>query len=199
LISDAVKTLARKSVLPLAAGLVRLGVTPNVVSIVGFLLNIGVAVIIATGNQLIAGVLVLVVGLFDMLDGAVARVGGRVTVFGGFLDSTLDRYSEAVIFFGLLALYTGQGQTTEVLLIYAVIVGSIMVSYTRARAEGLSLSCEVGWLARPERVALIGFGLILNQVTIVLWILAIMTNFTAFQRVLHVYRTTRNTPSKDGN
>lgn len=190
--------MARRSVLPFASALVRLGVTPNMITIVGFLLNVVVAWVIATGNLLVGGILVLLVGLFDMLDGAVARVGGRVTTFGGFLDSTLDRYSEALVLFGVLVVYTTAGQTTEVFLVYAVIVGSIMVSYARARAEGLGLNCEVGWLPRPERIALIGFGLILNQMTVVLWILAILTNFTAVQRIVHVYRIADKSSSGKG-
>ncbi|MDA8218012.1 MAG: CDP-alcohol phosphatidyltransferase family protein [Dehalococcoidales bacterium] len=189
--TDTLKQRARRGVLPIAAVLVRLGLTPNMVTVIGFLLNVGVGLILAFGYQLAGGILVILVGLFDTLDGAVARVSNRVTIFGGFLDSTLDRYSEAVIFFGLTAFYVREGRMTEVLLVYAVIVGSLMVSYARARAEGLGLDCEVGLLQRPERVALLGLGLIINQVVPVLWLLAVMTNFTAAQRIFHVYRLTR--------
>ncbi|MHB1414399.1 MAG: CDP-alcohol phosphatidyltransferase family protein [Chloroflexota bacterium] len=197
--TDTLKQRARRGVLPIAAVLVRLGLTPNTITIIGFLLNVGVGLVLALGYQLAGGILVLLVGLFDTLDGAVARVSNRVTIFGGFLDSTLDRYSEAVIFFGLTAFYLREGRTTEVLLVYAVIVGSLMVSYARARAEGLGLDCEVGLLQRPERVALLGFGLIINQVVPVLWLLAVMTNFTAAQRIFHVYRLTRQSESSQDN
>ncbi len=197
--SRALKDLARRSTLPVAAALVRLGVTPNMLTIVGFLLNVGVGVVIATGHLFAGGLFLLVAGLFDMLDGAVARLGQRVTVFGGFLDSTLDRYSEAAVFLGLLALYARQGRTTEVLLVYAVIVGSLMVSYTRARAEGLGLRCDVGWLQRPERIALLGLGLLFNAVVPVLWVLAIFTNLTTMQRVAHVYRLTESAGRSEGH
>jgi CDP-diacylglycerol--glycerol-3-phosphate 3-phosphatidyltransferase len=191
LLSAIAKNFARRSVLPVAAALLRLGVTPNALTLIGFALNIAVAAVIGYGFQTAGGLLLLFAGLFDMLDGAVARLGGKVTVFGGFLDSTLDRYSEAVILFGLLVLYTSQGSTTETMLVYAVIVGSLMVSYARARAEGLGLDCSVGWLQRPERILLLGLGLIVNQVVPVLWLLAVFTNVTTVQRIWHVYRITR--------
>ncbi|MHB9092938.1 MAG: CDP-alcohol phosphatidyltransferase family protein, partial [Chloroflexota bacterium] len=158
MLSTIAKNFARRSVLPVAAALLRMGITPNALTLIGFALNVAVAAVIGFGFQTTGGLLVLFAGLFDMLDGAVARLGGKVTIFGGFLDSTLDRYSEAVIFFGLLVLYTNQGRDTEVLLVYAVIVGSLMVSYARARAEGLGLDCSVGWLQRPERILLLGLG-----------------------------------------
>ncbi|MHB1007234.1 MAG: CDP-alcohol phosphatidyltransferase family protein [Chloroflexota bacterium] len=191
MLSTIAKNFARRSVLPVAAALLRMGITPNALTLIGFALNVAVAAVIGFGFQTTGGLLVLFAGLFDMLDGAVARLGGKVTIFGGFLDSTLDRYSEAVIFFGLLVLYTNQGRDTEVLLVYAVIVGSLMVSYARARAEGLGLDCSVGWLQRPERILLLGLGLMLNQVVPVLWLLAVFTNFTTAQRIWHVYRITR--------
>ena len=191
MLSAIAKNFARRSVLPVAAALLRLGITPNTLTLIGFALNVAVAAVIGYGFVTAGGVLVLFAGLFDMLDGAVARLGGQVTVFGGFLDSTLDRYSEAVIFFGLLVLYTSEGRGIETMLVYAVIVGSLMVSYARARAEGLGLDCSVGWLQRPERILLLGLGLVLNQVVPVLWLLAVFTNFTTIQRIWHVYRITR--------
>lgn len=189
--SDDLKSLARRGITPIAAALVRLRVTPNTLTLLGFGLNIAVAVVIGAGFEVTAGALLLFAGFFDMLDGAVARLGDKVSTFGGFLDSTLDRYSEAVVFFGLLALYAGQGRYTESLLIYAVVVGSLMVSYTRARAEGLGLKCEVGWLQRPERIVLLALGLLLGLTVPVLWLLAIFTNFTSLQRIVHIYSTTR--------
>ncbi len=166
------------------------GITPNWLTTIGFVLNIAVGVVLALGYIRIGGVLVLVFGTFDMLDGALARISGKASTFGAFLDSTLDRYSEAVVLFGLLFWYGQQGNLTVVLLAYATIVGSVMVSYTRARAEGLGLQCEVGLLARPERIALLGIGLILDQALIVLAILALFTNVTALQRVIHVWKLT---------
>lgn len=186
----ALKERARLLTLPIARLLVRLGLGPNAVTVIGFLLNVGVALIIASGYLIAGGVLVLFAGWFDMLDGAVARLTQRATLFGSFLDSTLDRYSEAAVLLGLLIHLAREGQTVEVVLAYVAIVGSLMVSYARARAEGLGLQCEVGMLARPERIVLTSVGLIFNLITPVLWILAVFTNVTAVQRVLHIYRIT---------
>jgi CDP-diacylglycerol--glycerol-3-phosphate 3-phosphatidyltransferase len=138
----------------------------------------------------IGGLLVPLVALFDALDGTLARLTGRRSRFGAFLDSTMDRFSEAILYLGLLIFYTRLGAGREILLIYATIVGSLMVSYARARAEGLGLDCKVGLLTRLERVAVLTIALILDQVSAALWILAILTNFTAFQRMYHVWRAT---------
>jgi len=193
LLTDLVtKDRMRRWVLPLTRLVARAGLTPNMLTVIGFLLNAGVAAVLATGRWQLGGVLLLLASAFDLLDGAVAQYANKATAFGAFLDSNLDRLSEAVIYFGLLWVYAPQGTTTEILLIYATIVGSLLVSYARARAEGLGLKCEVGLLARPERVILLALGLLLNQVTIALWLLAILTNLTAGQRVLHVWRILQN-------
>ncbi len=195
MLSQTAKTLARNLAAPIARLLLRLGVTPNQLTVFGFLLNLLVAAVLATGNLLAGGLLLLIAGAFDTLDGSVARLGGKASVFGGFLDSTLDRYSEAASLLGLLYLYTVQGQPLESLLVFITAVGSLMVSYTRARAEGLGLSCEVGLLQRPERIVLLAIGLITGLVLPALIILAVMTNVTTLQRILHVKRLTES----DGN
>jgi CDP-diacylglycerol--glycerol-3-phosphate 3-phosphatidyltransferase len=193
LLTDLVtKDRLRRWALPLTRLVAQAGLTPNMLTVIGFLLNAGVAAVLATGRWQLGGVLLLLASAFDLLDGAVAQYAHKATAFGAFLDSNLDRLSEAVIYFGLLWVYAPQGMTTEILLIYATIVGSLLVSYARARAEGLGLKCEVGLLARPERVILLALGLLLNQVTIALWLLAVLTNLTAGQRVLHVWRILQN-------
>jgi CDP-diacylglycerol--glycerol-3-phosphate 3-phosphatidyltransferase len=161
-------------------------VTPNFLTVVGFLLTCGVAVVIGLGYELLGGVLVLAVGLFDMLDGAMARVRGLKTRFGAFLDSTLDRFSEAVLLGGVLWLH--QDDPRYPLLVLAVVTGSLLVSYTRARAEGLNprVDCEVGLLPRPQRVILLAAGLMTGFIFEALVILAILTNVTTLQRILHV-------------
>ncbi|HUZ00704.1 MAG TPA: CDP-alcohol phosphatidyltransferase family protein [Thermomicrobiaceae bacterium] len=170
----------------------RSGLSPNAFTLLGLALNVFVAGVIASGNLVLAGVLALGAGAFDMLDGAVARVTNRITHFGGFLDSTLDRYSEAVLYFGLLVyLLRAGGNQTGILLVYATVVGSIMVSYARARAEAAGLKAEVGLFARPERVILLALFLILRRPVWALWILAVLTNLTTAQRILHVWRATR--------
>ena len=124
------------------------------------------------------------------MDGTLARLAGRRSRFGAFLDSTVDRLSEAAIYLGLLVHYTQQGGRQESFLIYATIVGSLMVSYARARAECIGIECKMGILTRFERAVVLVVGLILNQMLITLWIMAILSNFTALQRMYHVWRAT---------
>ena len=170
----------------------RTGLSPNAFTIIGLLLNILVAIVIGSGSLVLGGVLALGASAFDMLDGAVARVTNRITRFGGFLDSTLDRYSEAALYCGVLVyLLRSGGNQVGVILVYATVVGSIMVSYARARAEAAGVKAEVGLFARPERVILLAAFLIFQRPVWALWILAILTNLTTAQRILHVWRATR--------
>lgn len=174
-----------------------MGVTPNMVSFAGFAMTIGAAALLATGNLGIGGGVLWVAAMFDMVDGALARVSQLEGKFGAFLDSTLDRYSESITFLGLAIYYANEGNAqTHILLIFLTLVGSWAVSYTRARAEGLNVECKVGILQRPERLVLLIAGLILGLVLPVLWILAVMTNITAFQRIYEVYVRTSTTRSK---
>ncbi len=164
------------------------GVTPNMVTFTGFALTAISAIILATGNFPLGGWLLFGAALFDMLDGALARITDQSSTFGAFLDSTLDRYSESVTFFALAYFYAQQTNArTELVLIFAILVGSLMVSYVKARAEALRVECKAGWLQRPERLFLLIASLILGWLLPVLWILAIMTNITALQRIYEVY------------
>jgi len=176
---------------PLARLIARTGISPNVVTVTGLILNIGVAWVLAQGHMRLGGLLAALVGLLDALDGALARLTGQKSRFGAFLDSFVDRLCEAVLYLGLLIFYTRHGARQEIMLIYAAIVGSLLISYARARAEGLGLECKVGLLTRMERIAILSLALILNRMSIALWVLAILTNFTALQRVYHVWRITR--------
>ncbi|GIV98356.1 MAG: CDP-alcohol phosphatidyltransferase [Herpetosiphonaceae bacterium] len=178
----------------------RLGLTPNMLTLVGFLLTATVALVLADGFLFLGGWLILAAGIFDVFDGALARATNQQSRFGAFLDSTLDRYAEAVIFFGLLLHYQRSAADDErtllAALIFASIVGSLLVSYTRARAEGLGLPCEVGLLGRPERIVILAGGLILGFDHQALWILAIFTNITAVQRVIYVWQQERAAAQK---
>jgi phosphatidylinositol alpha-mannosyltransferase len=166
-------------------------VTPNMLTAVGLLLTLGVTITLARGHLLLAGLLVLVTSAFDMLDGALARAREQHSPFGAFLDSTVDRYAEALIFLGLLLYYQRvEGAQFQVVMVYLAIVGSLMVSYTRARAEALGVSCKVGVLARPERIILLSLGLLTGWMTFALAVLALFTNLTAVQRVYHVWAQT---------
>lgn len=177
--------------------LARLGLTPNALTLIGLLLNALVAGVLALGHPVLGGVLVLVANAFDMLDGALARVSGKGSRFGAFFDSTLDRYAEALIYLGVMAWLVRLGDSWSLLAAYLSVVGSFMVSYSRARAEGLGVQGEVGWLPRPERILLLALALILHQYLLApgLWLLAVMTNFTALQRILYAKKALD--PSRD--
>jgi CDP-diacylglycerol--glycerol-3-phosphate 3-phosphatidyltransferase len=156
-----------------------------------------VAWVLSQGHFFLGGFLVLLSGAFDLLDGALARASGRVTKFGALLDSTFDRFSEAALLIGLIAHYAAINSYSEILLIAAAIVGSMTTSYVRARAEGLGIKCEVGIFTRPERVILLAIGLIINQMLVILWILAILSNLIAWQRLIYVWQQTHGgDPSK---
>jgi CDP-diacylglycerol--glycerol-3-phosphate 3-phosphatidyltransferase len=192
-----VRPLLSSSVAAIVRWLQRYGVTPNMVSFAGFALTIGAAALMATGNLRIGGGLLWVAAMFDMVDGALARVSQGESKFGAFLDSTLDRYSESITFLGLAVYYANLGDAqTHLLLIFLTLVGSWAVSYTRARAEGLDIECKAGILQRPERLVLLIAALILGLVLPVLWVLAVMTNITAGQRIYEVYVKT-TTPQED--
>ncbi len=167
----------------------RTGLTPNQLTLMGLLLNGLVGWVAAEGAFRLAGGLLLLAGIFDMLDGAVARATGRVTRFGGILDSVLDRYAEALVIGGLLVWFTRSSTgTVPVLLCYAVIVGSILVSYVRARAEGAGLQLTQGFFARPERIVVLALGLLAERPIWALWLLAVATNLTVLQRLWLVRR-----------
>jgi len=173
-----------------------MGVTPNMVSFAGFALTICAAAILASGSLRIGGGVLWVAAMLDMVDGALARVSQLESKFGAFLDSTLDRYSESITFLGLAFYYANKGDAqTHLLLIFLTLVGSWAVSYTRARAEGLDIECNVGILQRPERLVLLIASLILGLVLPVLWVLAVMTNITAIQRIYEVYVRTSSSGS----
>jgi len=169
-----------------AARLVK--VSPNVITMVGLALTLVAAVLIGLNLLLPAGLVLLLAGSMDILDGAVARVSGRVHRYGAFLDSTADRYGEGAIYLGMLYLFLVRlHEDPQVFLIAAALLGSLLVSYVRARAQSLGFTCDGGWFARPERVVVTALGLMLGQLTIVLWILAIATNVTAIQRIYLVW------------
>ena len=163
-------------------------ITPSAVTWLGFSIALGAAALIATGHLFVAGFVVLIAGFFDMLDGALARYTGRVTRLGAILDSTLDRVSEAVLLISILVWYIREISTLEVILVSVALLGSLLVSYIRARAEAVGVECEVGLFTRPERVIVMAVGLIVNQVAIALGIIVILSFFTIGQRFLYVRR-----------
>jgi CDP-diacylglycerol--glycerol-3-phosphate 3-phosphatidyltransferase len=175
----------------------RAGFSPNGLTVIGFVLMLLMAVVIAAGYEVAGAGLLLVAGIFDGFDGALARLTNRVSKFGAFLDSTLDRFAEGALYLALVYRAQVRGDALMVYLVVLTLVGSLMVSYTRARAEGLGVECKEGLLTRFERLALVFVGLILTGVwgytplVVILAFLAVFTNVTAVQRILVVYRATR--------
>jgi CDP-diacylglycerol--glycerol-3-phosphate 3-phosphatidyltransferase len=190
------RSLADSVALPLARLLARTPLTPNSLTWLGFFITVGAAVLIAFDHFLVAGALVLVAGLFDMLDGALARLTGRVSCFGAVLDSTLDRLSEAAVLLALLSVFAREQDVTISLLVGVVLLGSLMVSYIRARMEGMGIECKAGIFTRPERVVIISLGLMLHQFNYALLsalsIVAFFSWITVIERLVYAWRQTRN-------
>jgi CDP-diacylglycerol--glycerol-3-phosphate 3-phosphatidyltransferase len=167
--------------------LARTPVTPNSITLLSFLLAIGTAVLIATENFLVAGLVFLLAGLLDIVDGALARQTNRVTLFGAILDSTLDRVSEGVVLLGILFYYASEISNSGILLAGIVMLSSLLVSYIKARAEAIGTECTIGIFTRSERIVVLSIGLIINQLEIALYIIACFSFFTAGQRLVYVW------------
>jgi CDP-diacylglycerol--glycerol-3-phosphate 3-phosphatidyltransferase len=189
---DIRRNLAYRITNPIVRTLSKSGITPNALTLINLVLNIVAAYVIATSHFLLGGVLVLVSGLFDLLDGALARFTKQTTKFGAILDSTVDRISEAAILCGLLIWYIPQGAKLEIVLIFAVLIGSFLVSYVRARAEGLGWQCQVGLFTRAERVIVLAIGLLVNQIFIALCVLVVFVFITVAQRLVYLRRQAKN-------
>ena len=172
------------------------GVNPNVLTVIGFAINLLGAYLFAYGYFRWAGAAVFLAGLFDMLDGRVARLTNRVTPFGGFFDSVLDRYSDLCLMIGLLVFYGRINRFWYVVLVAVAMIGSLMVSYARARAENLIRICKVGFLERPERMVLIIIGAVFDRMAPVLWIIAVLSTLTVIHRVVYTWQEARRLPNQ---
>src|SRR6266853_984787 len=161
---------------------------PNVLTFLGLLINILAAFLLAAGRFQAAALVVIGAGLFDMVDGRVARETNRVTRFGGFFDSVLDRYSDLALLMGLLVYYGIINRPFYVVLTAIVMTGSVMVSYTRARAENTIPSCKVGFMERQERVVLLIIGALFDRMAPVLWVVAVLSNITVIHRMIFTYQ-----------
>lgn len=170
----------------------RLRINPNLITIAGFVITLIAAFVIPLDLRL-GGLLILAGGLFDALDGIVARTNNRATRFGAFLDSLLDRLSDALIFMSLAVHLYIKRDLTGALLSLAAMVGAFLVSYARARAEGLGIDNQAGLMERPERIILIIFGTLTGWLNLVLWLMVILTYFTVFQRTYRVWETDKKT------
>lgn len=172
-------------------GLALSKIHPNVLTFIGLLINIVAAVMLAKGAFFPAGLVIIGAGLFDMVDGRVARETGQVTMFGGFFDSVLDRYSDLALLIGMLVYYGTINRPLYVVLTAIVMMGTVMVSYTRARAENTIPMCKVGFMERPERVVLLIIGALFDRMAPVLWVIAILSNITVVHRMMFTYSEAR--------
>ncbi len=183
MLGELLREKTRKVVARIAEFIGATGISPNALTLLGFLMTLPVAFSLASGKWQLGGVLLILAGLFDVVDGAVARAMGRVSRFGAFLDSTLDRFGEAAVYLGLAVHYLKSSDLTGSLLCYLTLVGSFMVSYTRARAEGIGVECREGFFTRFERIAVLALGLFIGKPLWALWVLAPFSNLTALQRI----------------
>jgi CDP-diacylglycerol--glycerol-3-phosphate 3-phosphatidyltransferase len=181
-------------------------INPNVLTFLGLVVNTGAALLFGYangGNQTrmfrYAGLVIIGSGFFDLVDGRVARASNQVTRFGGFFDSVVDRYSDAALFFGLLVYYARGGRFFYVVLTALVMISSIMVSYTRARAESLIGSCKVGFMERPERLVLLIIGALFNVMAPVLWVIAVLSTITVIHRIQYTWARTQGVDAVSGS
>jgi CDP-diacylglycerol--glycerol-3-phosphate 3-phosphatidyltransferase len=173
---------------PVARVLLRAQVRPNHLTVVGLGISIVAAGAIAQGRLRVAAVLLAVAGLCDFFDGALARLANCVSAFGAFLDSVVDRYSDLMVLLGVVLYYEQLADTSGVCLTLVTLVGTIMVSYTKARAQSIGVACEIGLMERPERLIVLIAGAAFNVLTPAIVVLAVLTNLTALQRILHTRR-----------
>lgn len=204
MISDAIGTGLKGIINWIVRGLARSRINPNALTFIGLLINIGCGLLYAYGHFFAAGLLLILAALADMLDGKVARLRGRESRFGAFFDSVLDRYSDIIVYVGIMFFYArdiAQHSTLLVALTGLALVGSVLVSYTRARAESLNIPCKVGFLERPERLVLLIIGSLtqigpatnpfLYKMPHILWVLAVLSHWTVIHRIYHTWRELR--------
>jgi CDP-diacylglycerol---glycerol-3-phosphate 3-phosphatidyltransferase len=187
----AIGVACNKVIVLIVRGLALSRIHPNVLTFVGLLINIVAAVMLAAGQFRNAGFVIIGAGIFDMVDGRVARETNQVTKFGGFFDSVLDRYSDLALLMGLLVYYASINRYFYVVLTAVVMTGSVMISYTRARAECTIPSCKVGFMERPERIVLFIIGALADRMAPVLWVIAVMSNLTVIHRMIYTYQETK--------
>jgi CDP-diacylglycerol--glycerol-3-phosphate 3-phosphatidyltransferase len=163
-------------------------INPNLITLIGCGINLLAGILLAIGSWIVGGILILVAGAFDIMDGAIARGDERTSLFGGFIDSVMDRYSDLFLMFGILVFYASKDSLPMVVLTSLVIIGTILVPYSRAKAETFIEKCDVGITERPERILLLAVGALFGWMKVILWFLVIFTNITVIQRIYFVWR-----------
>jgi CDP-diacylglycerol---glycerol-3-phosphate 3-phosphatidyltransferase len=180
-----------KVIVLIVRGLALSKIHPNVLTFIGLVINIGAAALLAVGMFRAGGFVILAAGIFDMVDGRVARETNQVTRFGGFFDSVVDRYSDLGLLVGLLVWYGSINRPWYVVLTAIAMTGSVMVSYTRSRAENVIPTCKVGFMERPERVVLVIIGALFDRMAPVLWVIAVLANITVIHRMIFTWQETK--------
>ena len=178
---------------PVARALVGLRLRPNQLSFLGLVGSMCAAAAFAADQRRLGGLCLMVAGALDILDGALARVSGQVSPFGAFLDSVLDRYSDLLVLAGLVFLFARLGRLEVVVAVLLTLIGTVMVSYTRARAESIDVECRVGFMERGERMLLLILGALLDLLVPAIWVVALGANVTAVHRIAHTWRASRGT------
>src|SRR5438067_3313076 len=190
-VTRAIGTACNKVIRLIVRGLALSKIHPTVLTFIGLVINIVATVLLAAGQFRAAGFVILGAAIFDMVDGRVARETNQVTRFGGFFDSVLDRYSDLALLMGLLVYYANISRFFYIVLTAIVMTGSVMVSYTRARAENTIPKCKVGFLERPERVVLLIIGALFDRMAPVLWVIAVLANLTVIHRMIYTWHETK--------
>lgn len=187
----AIGVSANRIIRMIVRGLALSKINPNVLTFLGLVINMVAATFLAVGNFRTAGCVIIFAGLFDMVDGRVARETNRVTRFGAFFDSVLDRYSDIALLVGLLVYYGTINRASYVVLTAIVMAASVMISYTRSRAENFIPTCKVGFLERPERIVLLIIGALFDRMAPVLWVIAVLGNLTVVHRMIFTYQESK--------
>lgn len=189
---EMIEAYMRALVQPLARRLADAGITANQVTLAGLATVLAAAALIGAGYLVAGGIFFLAGSLFDLMDGVLARSREQVTVFGAFLDSSLDRVGEGLVFAALVLHFAWQNDPWMAALSVIALTAAFLTSYTRARAEGLGMECTVGLVSRPERVLILGIGLVAGLAAPAIWVLTLLGGFTVAQRMVHVYRQARS-------
>lgn len=184
MVSNLARAWTARLIEPIARFLGSLGFSPNAVTVLGFFMTLAVSGVLASGRLLLAGLLLIVTLAFDAVDGCLARITGQITAFGAFLDSTLDRWAEVAIYVAILWVYLQANDDRGAMLAITALAMSLLVSYTRARAEGIGLQCKEGLFTRFERLVVLILGLLTGQLTLALALIALLAGATAIQRIV---------------
>jgi len=189
--THAIGSAADKIVELIVRGLMAAHVHPNTLTFIGLLINIVAAAVLASGNFLLAGFIIMGAAVFDLVDGRVARSSGTVTRFGAFFDSVMDRYSDLFLLIGLLVYYASINRFFYIVLTAMAMVATVLISYTRSRAENVIPKCKVGFMERQERIVLLLIGTFFNRMAPVLWVIAVLGNLTVIHRIVYTWRQTK--------